>query len=211
MQPAAAKIVDKVCQRDFISHHLIFLWIVPVELFHIIARVKQNAARLTATSDADTAVPTGHQRLINVEVVTGGNGDDIIRILTGTGVTVHGMKGNDTIHGGGGNDVINGGDGRDVLHGGGGNDRFGVPDTATSLTGADVIADFADGDRIDIGSSATNVWYRRFDADRDGRTDAVLYDNAAGSGGVYVVLDGFGGPLNADDFTTAGITVTEII
>ena len=52
-------------------------------------------------------------------------------------------------------------------------------DTATSLTGADVIADFADGDRIDIGSSATNVWYRHLDADRDGRTDTVLYDNAA--------------------------------
>ena len=133
------------------------------------------------TSDADTAVPAGHQRLINVEVVIGGNGDDIIRILTGTVVTVHGMKGNDTIHGGGGNDVINGGDGRDVLHGGGGNDRFGVSDTATSLTGADVIADFADGDRIDIGSSATNVWYRHLDADRDGTLDTGCHDNAAGA------------------------------
>ena len=49
--------------------------------------------------------------------------------------------------------------------------------------------DFTDGDRIDLGAGVTRVWARRTDVNGDGTADTVLYDNAAGNGGIYAVLN----------------------
>ncbi|PLX39332.1 MAG: hypothetical protein C0606_02055 [Hyphomicrobiales bacterium] len=72
----------------------------------------------------------GTDRLINIENVTSGNGNDQ---LTGTGAgntlignggndTLIGLNGNDILEGGNGNDELNGGNQNDTLNGGGGND-----------------------------------------------------------------------------------------
>ena len=41
---------------------------------------------------------------------------------------------------------------------------------------------------------------QRFDVDGDGDHDTVLYDNAAGDGGIYAILLDYSGALTGDDF-----------
>ena len=63
-----------------------------------------------------------------------------------------------------------------------------------------------------VHSLDQRVWYRRVDTNDDGVVDsAILYDNPAGEGGVFAVLENFADELsNEDFFRGAGITLTEI-
>ncbi|MGB0343172.1 MAG: M10 family metallopeptidase C-terminal domain-containing protein [Parvibaculales bacterium] len=98
--------------------------------------------------------------LKNIEKLTGGSGNDR---LTGdnTANRLTGGAGNDTLTGGGGDDVLSGGTGADTLIGGAGNDRFHIADTGSHMTGFDTITDFASGDLLDLGASATKVWFTK--------------------------------------------------
>jgi len=60
-----------------------------------------------------------------------------------------GTSGHDTLLGWGGNDTINGGDGNDYLTGGNGDDLFVFDEESNA---ADIITDFASGDKIDLSS-----------------------------------------------------------
>jgi serralysin len=77
-------------------------------------------------------------RLINVETIYAGEGDDIIDLtspafdMAGIGVTINGEAGNDILWAAEGDDTLNGGAGDDVLFGDKGNDNF------TGGTGADI-------------------------------------------------------------------------
>ena len=89
---------------------------------------------------------------VTIEVATGGSGNDRI---TGNDVAnnLWGNAGNDSIDGGAGDDLLVGGAGRDVLTGGAGNDTFGymfASESGIGAAGRDLIADFAEGDRIDL-------------------------------------------------------------
>ena len=88
---------------------------------------------------------------VTIEVATGGSGNDRI---TGNDADnrLWGNGGNDAIVGGLGDDLIVGGAGKDTLTGGAGNDVFGYMFASESAVGAgrDVIADFAEGDQIDL-------------------------------------------------------------
>lgn len=79
-----------------------------------------------------------------------------------TGLTVNGTTGDDVLVGGSGNDTLIGGAGNDSLTGGGGNDLFvldGHSSGGVSLSGHDVIQDFAAGDLIlvDVASQAFTI------------------------------------------------------
>lgn len=144
-----------------------------------------------------------------------GSGDDILYGGDGND-TLFGQNGNDTLYGGDGNDQLVSYAGNDTLHGGAGRDRFTVSVTATKLDRADRITDFSghggEGDRVSFGwSNRSNpVWFRRFDADGDGDTDTVLYDNADGDGGIYAILLDSDIALNSIDFWYSNTIVTEI-
>jgi Ca2+-binding RTX toxin-like protein len=62
--------------------------------------------------------------VIDVEVVVGGAGDDVISTITNSPVSLFGQGGNDTLFGGNGSDFLSGGEGRDLLIGGNGSDFF---------------------------------------------------------------------------------------
>lgn len=85
----------------------------------------------------------------------GGTGNALANTLTGNGAnnTLRGLAGNDVLSGGAGLDVLIGGAGMDTLTGGAGADKFAFDDgdfASKTATGADVIADFAAGDKIDL-------------------------------------------------------------
>lgn len=89
-----------------------------------------------------------------IENATGGNASDLIignevdNLLHGSGGndTMLGAGGSDTLFGEAGADRLDGGFGSDTLLGGAGNDRFVFSDGY----GVDAIADFSDGDIIDL-------------------------------------------------------------
>jgi Ca2+-binding RTX toxin-like protein len=111
------------------------------------------------------SIETGHDKLISIENVIGGDGNDTI---TGNSKAneIMGGLGDDTIRGGGGDDLILGGPGNDVVYGGNGNDTIygdGGNDILTGGAGNDVfifygaefkmqevITDFHHGDKIDL-------------------------------------------------------------
>jgi Ca2+-binding RTX toxin-like protein len=59
---------------------------------------------------------------LDVEVIRGGGGNDILTAADGVNCTLTGNAGNDTLNGGSGNDNLNGGAGDDVLKGNAGDD-----------------------------------------------------------------------------------------
>jgi Ca2+-binding RTX toxin-like protein len=149
-----------------------------------------------------------------VDYIYGGAGDDTLNGGAGRN-TLYGGAGDDTLTGGAGRDWLLSGAGADTLNGGRGIDYFHVRDVAATLDRADRITDFGvggEGDRVDVGSFNGNrepVWFRRFDADGDGDTDTVLYDNADANGGIYAILLDYDEILTSSDVLSA-ITVTEI-
>jgi len=134
---------------------------------------------------------------VTIENATSGSGNDRLtgndaanRLLSGAG--------DDVVDGRGGDDFIVGGAGKDTLSGGGGGDTFRYAALGDSTVGAgrDVIADFAEGDRIDLSAvgATTFIGGDRFggragevravvladqtiveyDADGDGRADMQI-------------------------------------
>jgi len=108
-------------------------------------------------------------RVINIETIFAGSGDDIIDLTSdtfdmgGTNITLKGeagdgvlwaAEGNDTLEGGAGNDTLFGGDGNDTLTGGSGADVFefayyntSQSDTITDYTSDDILKFYlSDGD-----------------------------------------------------------------
>lgn len=89
-----------------------------------------------------------------IENATGGNASDLIignevaNVLSGSdgNDTMLGAGGDDELHGEAGADRLDGGFGSDILLGGTGNDRF----VFSNGYGVDAIADFSDGDIIDL-------------------------------------------------------------
>ncbi|HEX8642759.1 MAG TPA: M10 family metallopeptidase C-terminal domain-containing protein [Allosphingosinicella sp.] len=90
---------------------------------------------------------------VTVEDATSGSGNDK---LTGNDAAnrLSSGAGNDVIVAGGGDDTLLGGAGTDTMSGGAGNDLFRFTARTDSAVGAarDVIADFAEGDRIDLSA-----------------------------------------------------------
>jgi Ca2+-binding RTX toxin-like protein len=115
------------------------------------AGFNENALSTGATSTA---------RIINIEAILAGDGNDIIDLTSNIytlsdNTSIHGGQGNDTLwtadgsdwlYGDAGNDDLNGGAGNDILSGGTGADRF----QFTATSGNDVITDFSltDGDTL---------------------------------------------------------------
>ena len=98
-------------------------------------------------------------RVINIETIFAGSGDDIIDLTSdtfdmgGTNITLKGeagddvlwaAEGNDTLEGGAGNDTLFGGDGNDTLTGGSGADVFEFAHSNTSQS--DTITDYTSDD-----------------------------------------------------------------
>jgi Ca2+-binding RTX toxin-like protein len=117
----------------------------------------------------------------DVEVVTGGSGNDVLRGHPSSGDTLNGGAGNDTLSGLGGTDVLNGGTGDDILAGGAGNDALNGDD------GSDT-ADFASapsaGVRVDLAAGT---------ASGEGNDTLAGNENVAGSGFSDTIL-GDSGP-----------------
>ena len=78
--------------------------------------------------DHDSNGRNNHERLINLEVINAGDGDDLLDMtsenysLEATSMTLNGGAGEDILWAAEGNDVLNGGDGNDVLNGSAGDD-----------------------------------------------------------------------------------------
>ena len=100
-------------------------------------------------------------RVISVETILAGDGDDIIDLtsdtfdMDGTNITLKGeagddvlwaAEGNDTLDGGLGDDTLFGGEGNDVLTGGDGADIFEFVNSAASQT--DTITDYTSDDTL---------------------------------------------------------------
>ena len=97
----------------------------------------------------------------DIEVVTGGSGDDTLTAASGVAATLNGGPGNDTLigdsaadtlNGGAGNDTLRGKGGADTLNGDDGDDTF---DEESAANGGDVMNGGAGTDTVDY-SARTN-------------------------------------------------------
>ncbi len=100
-----------------------------------------NATAVNGTSAAETINGT-----VVADRINGFDGNDTINGRAGND-TLYGGNGNDKLYGDEGDDILIGGVGADVLYGRAGNDTF-VFDSLG--TGADTVADFTSGDRLNI-------------------------------------------------------------
>ena len=128
------------------------------------SNLHQSVTTIVDDKGMQTAV-----RVINIETIFAGSGDDIIDLTSdtfdmgGTNITLKGeagddvlwaAEGNDTLEGGAGNDTLFGGDGNDTLTGGSGADVFefayyntSQSDTITDYTSDDILKFYlSDGD-----------------------------------------------------------------
>ncbi|OYW16050.1 MAG: hypothetical protein B7Z39_02945 [Novosphingobium sp. 12-64-8] len=114
--------------------------------------VDLSLARGNARSVKGDAAGIGVDLIEETETVIGSRYGDRI---TGDGEAnrLEGAGGNDRLAGGGGVDLLIGGAGRDTVAGGAGNDRFVFAEGdfgGSTMTTADIITDWAKGDRIDL-------------------------------------------------------------
>jgi Ca2+-binding RTX toxin-like protein len=124
---------------------------------------------------------------------------------------VSGLAGNDTLAGGVGNDTLTGGAGNDTLAGGAGRDSY-VFDTTPGADNADVILDFAAGDKLvfshgvfaelAVGAVTADAIYLGTAA--HDASDRLVYDKATGH--LYYDADG-NGAGEALLVATLGLTV----
>ncbi len=93
------------------------------------------------TEGRATGLDINTDRLVGIENVAGGSGDDVI-VGNGAANTLSGGAGNDTLTGGDGNDTLLGGDGADTLYGVAGNNSLSGGagnDILSGGTGANVL------------------------------------------------------------------------
>ena len=135
-------------------------------------------------------------RIINLEVINAGAGNDIIDLTSldftlSEAVTINGEAGNDTLWSSNANDILNGGTGDDTLFGGAGDDQLtGGTDKDTfqftASSGNDIISDFSVSDQ-DI----LEFYYRS--GNTSDISDLTLTDGilnwATGDGGRVVQID----------------------
>ncbi|CAK27818.1 Uncharacterized protein wiht hemolysin-type calcium-binding regions [Synechococcus sp. RCC307] len=151
-------------------------------------RINLNSTRWQNTRD-------GRDRLISIENVNAGSGNDVVTGNRGAN-TLNGQNGNDVLNGGSGNDKLVGGQGNDKLVGGQGNDKLwgqGGRDTFVLSEGAgyDRIMDFRNGqDRIQIGSGVDSL---RIKNHRNGH--AYVYEGRD----LMAVVNGAAGDLQVKD------------
>jgi VCBS repeat-containing protein len=99
-------------------------------------------------------------RIINLEVINAGAGNDIVDLTSNNfvlaeAIVINGEAGNDHLWGSNGDDTINGGTGNDTLFGGAGNDTL-IGGTGqdtfqfTATSGSDIIVDFGVEDAIKL-------------------------------------------------------------
>ncbi len=113
-------------------------------------------------NDAIAAGTVEHDKLINIENITGTAYNDLITGNSGDNV-IKGGAGNDRLGGLGGNDTVIGGEGNDKLFGDGGNDTLEGGegnDTLTGGTGFNVL-DGGDGvDKVDYSDEGEGIYVR---------------------------------------------------
>jgi Ca2+-binding RTX toxin-like protein len=130
-----------------------------------LAELRQMARNLTdlptssssSTASADSAAAVNEQVApeANRSHQNGTAGNDHLNGDAGADL-LNGGNGNDRINGKGGDDILVGGNGVDTLRGGQGDDVFVYRHTSAAKDG-DVIADFRDGDTIDLGAIDANA------------------------------------------------------
>ncbi|WP_321336316.1 DUF5801 repeats-in-toxin domain-containing protein [Breoghania sp.] len=113
-------------------------------------------------NDAIAAGTVEHDKLVNIENITGTAYNDLITGNSGDNV-IKGGDGNDRLGGLGGNDTVLGGEGDDKLFGDGGNDTLEGGegnDTLTGGTGFNVL-DGGDGvDKVDYSGEGEGIYVR---------------------------------------------------
>ncbi len=134
-----------------------------------------NAGIVTIDASSHAAIKiTGNS---NSNVIYGGNGKDTIYGGVGND-SICGNNGNDKLFGDSGNDTLNGGLGNDILTGGAGNDVF----YYTNGDGADVITDYAAGDKIYIdGANSVSSSMKNNDATFKIGTGSIKLQKAKGT------------------------------
>ena len=136
---------------------------------------------------------SGYRSGQNYLALKGGNGDDVL-VAAGAYDYLHGEGGNDLLYGGGGGDHLYGGTGKDILTGGAGDDIFHV--ALESNQYADIITDFAAGDRLTLGGANAPlgpVYVHRDTA----KKKTILINN-----GFYIAeLQDYLGPIDNSIFT----------
>ena len=137
-------------------------------------------------------------RLISIETINGGDGDDIVDLtspntLISTAMLINGEAGSDVIWASAGDDTLNGGDGDDVLFGGSGIDTLTGGLGADifefeNLSGNDIINDYnlsegdklrfylQDGDPNSLTTSGDTVTWGSITMTLDGSTSLNLTD-----------------------------------
>lgn len=137
-------------------------------------------AKITGTAKNDTLYGTA--------------GDDIIS----------GLGGDDTIYAGAGNDVLYGGMGTNTLYGGDGNDIFRVKSPSGRGERLDIVADFQNGDRIDVSAYGITS-FEQLQAILETRDGTDTYFNVRYANGDRAVqIRGVAaGDLSAHDFIFA--------
>jgi trimeric autotransporter adhesin len=150
----------------------------------------------TLTANTENLVLTGTETV-------NGIGNASANQITGNSVanTLSGLAGNDAIDGAGGNDLIKGGLGQDMLTGGDGDDTFEFDVLADSVVGsADLIMDFATGDRIDLSAIDANSTI-------GGNQTFVLDDDGVAAAGEVRVVNVDEGVFRLDVYTNGDTTV----
>jgi Ca2+-binding RTX toxin-like protein len=171
---------------------------------------------LTLTSTTQGIDSTA--RIVNLEVINAGAGNDIIDLTSSnfvltTGVTINGETGNDVLWGSNGDDIINGGDGDDVIFGGAGSDTLtgGTGADAfqfTATAGSDIITDFG------VGGDTIQLYYRAEDnhtnADLSLANGVLTWDVDTTNNDVVIDLSATVSSSDLNDLDTL-ITFVEII
>ncbi len=113
---------------------------------------------------------------------------------------------------------------RDILTGRAGNDVFVTDVAAASEALADVIADFASGDKLKLGAGITKIWFKNSTDPATGRSstdgnaatnDTVIYagnatNTAADTSKILAILENYITDLTSSNLTDSTITLTEI-
>ncbi len=188
---------------------------------------------ITVDLNVTTAQNTGQgfDRLLNIENVTSGTGDDNLignavanRLISDAGNdTIDGRAGNDTLMGGNGNDHLTGGLGDDVLYGGFGSDWAYYLGTAAATVNLNLTTSQNTGHGFDTLSNIENLASGAGNDVLRGNTLANTLDAGAGNdtlygeGGNDLLIGGSGndvifGGLGSDTaaFTSPGHTSVDL-
>ena len=151
----------------------------------------------------------GMDTLIDIELITGSNFDDVLIGDAGNNI-LRGEEGNDQLIGGAGNDTLYGESGTDNLTGGAGADRF-LFEAINAFNGIDQINDFnvGEGDIIDISDIVTG-----YDASVDDINDFVRFVDSGANTTLEIDSDGLAGGASFQAVTTisggAGLDATTL-